>query len=1406
VHFDVDGDTIRNVSALTRRLPVSCIRQLSELRRDTPQYCQMELDSHAEQCCVSEQCALIIHNLQRPVTAYGYDGGKGKILEQVDAVVSYHEPSTGDIYMLLINQALLVPGLQHPLLCNNQMRMNEVRVNDEPKHMVLNPTQYTHAIAIKTPDGNERCAELVIPLQLCGVFSYFEAKKPTVSEWENTPEDWCLHLTYDAPVWEPSSLGLDEIESNMVDHDGTVVTDRNAGHWNQERISRVIAALSKDHVFDPTPMEMASALESHVHVKSIAFRGVKSVKTGVKKWKVGPLALAKRWGIGVGAARRTIDATTQHSVVSLANPTLTRRFATHDKLLRFRRLPCMMYTDTLEAKEVSWYRKNRYGQVYATDFGWAGFYPMQKKSNAPDTLVQLAHEKGVPTHFVVDNSKEQTEGDFRKKARGFGCGINQTDHYSPWQQACEGTVREIKKGSGRTMVEKHAPRCLWDHCYEWQAKVLSHTARGHYKLQSEVPETMLTGQTPDISPLCELGWYDWVMFYPYTKKEQELGRWLGPAPDEVGSAMTSKILQYNCFVYFTATYRPLTQEEWNDPVLKTKREAFDAEINRRLGEPLTDNDIERIDPEAVTPTYDPYSDDDHGDEQHVPDADDLHRPIPDTEEDNIVEDGDTPAVGDYYVGATIDVQHRGEFKTGRVTERARDADGQVTGEANSNPLLDTRKYTVEFPDGEVTEFTANIIAESMIAQCDANGNDVKLMEHIIDHRKDGTAIKDADRYFYNNGRRYPKKTTAGWKLCVQWKGGLTSWETLADLKESYPVQVAEYAKAAGIDGEPAFAWWIEYVLRKRDRIIAKVTKRYAKITHKFGIEIPTSVEDAYEIDRRNGNTLWRDAIDKEMKNVKIAFKVMSDDDVVPPGFQQMTCHMIFDIKLSEGFRRKARMVAGGHQVDTPAYLTYSSVVSRETVRIVLTLAALNGLEVKASDIQNAFLTAPCVEKIWTILGSEFGPDAGKRAFVVRALYGLSSAGKSFSDHLADCMHHLGYLPCRADPDLWFKADTFPDTGESYYRYILTYVDDILCCGVAPLEELKKLDHYFQMKPGSMTDPDIYLGNKMKPTILENGVICWGLSSSKYVQEAVANVDRYLQTNAIGKGLKKNVKSPWPSGYEAELDSSEELEGDLLTFYQHLIGVLHWIVELGRVDLITEVSVLAGYLASPRDGHLDTALHMYSFLKSHHNARLVLDPTYPIIDETNFMRRDWNGYYGNVKEEMPPDMPDPLGKQVDLRLYVDASHANDKVNRRSRTGYFVFLNSALIQWCSKKQPTVETSVFGAEFVAMKNGIECVRGIRYKLRMMGVKISGPTYVYGDNMSVIHNTQKPESTLKKKSNSICYHAIRESVSMEESITGHIDSRNNPADLASKLVPSGQLREHLASMLLYDIYDYND
>ena len=133
-----------------------------------------------------------------------------------------------------------------------------------------------------------------------------------------------------------------------------------------------------------------------------------------------------------------------------------------------------------------------------------------------------------------------------------------------------------------------------------------------------------------------------------------------------------------------------------------------------------------------------------------------------------------------------------------------------------------------------------------------------------------------------------------------------------------------------------------------------------------------------------------------------------------------------------------------------------------------------------------------------------------------------------------------------------------------------------------------------------------------------------------------------------------------------------------------------------------------------------------------------------------------------------------------------------------------MNMAPIDWLSKKQSTCETSVFGAEFVALKVAMEAVRGIRYKLRMMGIELTGATYAYGDNMSVIHNTQRPESMLKKKSNSICYHAVRESVAMGELMTAHIRSEDNPADICTKVISNSVKRGSLIRLILHYLADY--
>jgi hypothetical protein len=246
----------------------------------------------------------------------------------------------------------------------------------------------------------------------------------------------------------------------------------------------------------------------------------------------------------------------------------------------------------------------------------------------------------------------------------------------------------------------------------------------------------------------------------------------------------------------------------------------------------------------------------------------------------------------------------------------------------------------------------------------------------------------------------------------------------------------------------------------------------------------------------------------------------------------------------------------------------------------------------------------------------------------------------------------------------------------------------------------------------------------------------------------------------------------------------------------LIGILRWIVELGRIDICCEVSMLAVYAAMPRAGHVEAALHMFSYLSCHDRSRIVMDDGY--VDHAELPWREWKEMYPFADDTLPPDMPEPRGKAVQITMFVDASHAANLVTRQSRSGVLIFVQRAPIVWHSKKQNSIETSTFGSEFMALKTGVELLEALRYKLRMMGVPIEGYTQVKVDNMSVVNNTSVPESTLKKKSNSIAFHYVRSKCAADVCRISYESTKTNLADMLTK-AQSGPVRQNLASNVMF-------
>lgn len=175
-----------------------------------------ELDSHADTCVVGNDTALLIFDYERPVRVFGYneDVGEKAHCKTVSAVVAYDHPTSGRTYMLIINQAILIPSMKVNLLSSMQLRDNDIRVNDEPKCMVPNPTEYHHALLLPPTEEDEE--ELLIPLSIHKVTSYFATRKPTLQEFEATESCYCRALTADAPEWDTETLRFQEQEESMT--------------------------------------------------------------------------------------------------------------------------------------------------------------------------------------------------------------------------------------------------------------------------------------------------------------------------------------------------------------------------------------------------------------------------------------------------------------------------------------------------------------------------------------------------------------------------------------------------------------------------------------------------------------------------------------------------------------------------------------------------------------------------------------------------------------------------------------------------------------------------------------------------------------------------------------------------------------------------------------------------------------------------------------------------------------------------------------------------------------------------------------------------------------------------------------------------------------------------------------
>ena len=277
------------------------------------------------------------------------------------------------------------------------------------------------------------------------------------------------------------------------------------------------------------------------------------------------------------------------------------------------------------------------------------------------------------------------------------------------------------------------------------------------------------------------------------------------------------------------------------------------------------------------------------------------------------------------------------------------------------------------------------------------------------------------------------------RLRVKWLNGTNSWVQETAVRVDDPFPVIRYAIIHGLLAHPDFKWAAEYA--EDSNRLTEMKHAFAAKQHgpkfKFGVQVPVSPKHALAIDDSNGNGLWKEAIDKELKQINEyeTFRTLETGETLSIDYQRIPYHFVFDVKFD--LRRKARLVAGGNWTDTPKEDIYSGVVGMDTIRLGFTIAAMNDLDVCATDIGNAFLYGKTKEKVYVIAGPEFGELEGQRLVIDKGLYGLKTSAARFHEHLATKLRRLGFKPTLADTDFWIRK-----CGD-HYEYIATYVDDLL---------------------------------------------------------------------------------------------------------------------------------------------------------------------------------------------------------------------------------------------------------------------------------------------------------------------------------------------------------------------------
>ena len=618
-----------------------------------------------------------------------------------------------------------------------------------------------------------------------------------------------------------------------------------------------------------------------------------------------------------------------------------------------------------------------------------------------------------------------------------------------------------------------------------------------------------------------------------------------------------------------------------------------------------------------------------------------------------------------------------------------------------------------------------------------------------------------------------------YNVMVEWESGEVTYEPLTLISKDDPITCAVYAKkhdlldTTGWKHLKRFAKTSKRLIRAVKQSRIRQVRASARYQH--GFQVPKDYNDAIRLDKENSNTHWQDAMDLELSQIH-EYKVFKDTGkaqfqngkvVTPDGFQKIRVHLVYAVKHDGRF--KARLVADGHLTKEPVESIYSGVVSLRSLRMVVFLSQLNDLEIWGADVGNAYLEASTDEKLCIIAGPEFKELQGHLLIMIKALYGTRSGGVRWHNRLFDILQELKFKPSKADPDVWMR----PEPGGTCYEYIAVYVDDLAIVAKDPQGFCNELKKRYNLKLRGVGPLEYHLGCTYKKD--PDGTLA--ADPRRYVNKILESYERMF------KEKPRKSRPPLEGGDHPELDTSELCDDHQTKQFQTLIGQLQWLISLGCFDIAVHVMSLSRFRAQPRKGHLDRAKRIVGYLLFLPDGAIRFRTGEPDFSSLKDQEYDWTrSVYSGACEQIPHDIPKPLGKHVQTTHYVDANLHHDLATGKAVTAALHFLNQTPIDAYTKRQSTVETATYGSEFVAARTAVDQIIDIRTTLRYLGVPIRDKSYMFGDNRSVVTSSTIPNSTISKRHHLASYHRVREAIAAKFISFHWKDGKSNPADILSK------------------------